>query len=143
MTVKAGKSTITMEYRRPWEKDAKPAQVYSVTIDVKPPKIVEQLKSDLGTFCLGIWNAKRSIKLSVPEPDCGQGVTRISKEEAARIVDRLSELGLLEKREQNAGWTLQVYNSVVQLDTTADKTIERLRPALEGEAAKALDALLK
>jgi predicted secreted protein len=32
--VKVGKATVTLAYRRPWEKDAKPAKTFTVTFDV-------------------------------------------------------------------------------------------------------------
>lgn len=31
---KAGKATVTLEYRRPWEKNQKPAQVFEVSLTV-------------------------------------------------------------------------------------------------------------
>jgi inhibitor of cysteine peptidase len=33
---KAGKSTVRMEYKRPWEKDTPPIETFKVTVDVKP-----------------------------------------------------------------------------------------------------------
>ncbi|MBS3820288.1 MAG: hypothetical protein GVY16_02035 [Planctomycetes bacterium] len=36
--VEAGTATVSLAYRRPWEKDKEPARTFSVTIDVKPAK---------------------------------------------------------------------------------------------------------
>jgi predicted secreted protein len=33
--VRAGKTTVRMEYRRPWEKDVAPIETFAVTLDVK------------------------------------------------------------------------------------------------------------
>jgi len=35
-TAKAGKSTVRMEYKRPWEKETPPIETFKVTVDVQP-----------------------------------------------------------------------------------------------------------
>jgi len=34
-TLKPGKSTVRLEYRRPWEKDVKPVETFEVTVSVE------------------------------------------------------------------------------------------------------------
>jgi biopolymer transport protein ExbD len=65
--VEAGKATVSLAYRRPWEKSKDPARTFSVTIDVKPAR-QEQAAARAVTVTVGMADGKPQYTLLGKHP---------------------------------------------------------------------------
>lgn len=144
--VKPGRTTISMEYRRPWEKNVKPAETFKVTVEVKEHETALRLKKHLDSFRIRVVGLERgrSLTLSVPEAESGQGETqiRISKDQAAKIVDFLSDKAQWDDTAAgNPGLHVSNRDVDVRLAATVDR-LKEMRAALDGDALKVYDAFM-
>jgi inhibitor of cysteine peptidase len=170
--VAPGKANLKLEYRRPWEKDAPAAKTFLVGFDIKAdpaPDRAKELRGGLDTFFLELrywgdqdkpfYNAILQVGELQGEYPPFVEAARVSKEQAAKIVDLLADDGFLAMAEKTptAGMptpTGPCYILTVREKATGEfwqslgwdgamlRRLDALRPAVDGDAAKSLDTLL-
>lgn len=167
-----GKANLKLEYRRPWEKDAAAAKTFQVGFDIKAdpaPDRAKELRAGFDTFFLELryWGEQdkpfynvilQAGELQAEYPPFAEAA-RVSKEQAERILGVLAEDGFLALAEKTptAGMptpTGSCYILTVREKATGElwqdlgwgaamlRRLDALRQATDGDAAKALDALL-
>lgn len=170
---KIGKSTITLEYKRPWEKGKPPAETFTLTVEVKSEraeKRAQQYRGAADKFILRLTchgpRAKSYTSLMLHQPDIRFKLTAnwrsapIDKKQVDRIVDFLLTDGFLDRAADisekkiayptDAAYTLKltgVPNLVLYENLgwgpEMVQRLEALRNVLDGRAKAAMDDVLK
>jgi len=170
---KIGKSKITLEYKRPWEKDKPPAETFTVTVEVKSEraeKRAQEFKRHADKFMLRLTcngpDAKSYTSLLLHQPKIRVKLAAnwrsapVDKKQVDRIVDHLLTDGFLDRAADiskkkiayptDAAYTLKltgVPNLVLyeNLGWGPDmvQRLKALRNVLDGRAKTAMDDVLK
>ncbi len=170
---KIGKSKITLEYKRPWEKNKPPAETFTLTVEVKSElaeKRAKQIRLAADKFILRLTchgpRAKAYTSLMLHQPGIRFKLTAnwrsapVEKKQVERIVDHLLTDGFLDRAADisrkkiayptDAAYTLKLTGPpglvlYENLGWGPDmvKRLEALRSALDGRAKEAMDAVLK
>ena len=115
VAVKPGLATVSMHYKRPWEK-IKPAKVFNVRVNVRPTLEDERfgfLKTDLDALSLSVRyfgpEDKSYYRLTVFVADFKSGGTpnwpwiQISREQGRAIIEHLRNEGFLREADETTG----------------------------------------
>ena len=171
--VKIGKSIITLEYKRPWEKGKPPAETFTLTVEVKSKraeKRAQQCRAAADKFILRLTchgpKAKSYTSLMLHQPDIRFKLTAnwrsapVDKKQVDRIVDHLLTDGFLDRAADisekkiayptDAAYTLKL-TGVPDLVLYENlgwgpdmvQRLETLRNVLDGRAKTAMDDVLK
>jgi len=170
---KIGKSKITLEYKRPWEKGKPAAETFTLTVEVKSEraeKRAEQLKLHANKFMLSLTchgpDAKSYTSLLLHQPKIRFKLAAnwrsapVVKKQVDRIVDHLLTDGFLDRSADiskkkiahptDAAYTLQLTGPpglvlYENLGWGPDlvQRLEALRAVLDGRAKTAMDDVLK
>jgi inhibitor of cysteine peptidase len=170
---KIGKSKITLEYKRPWEKGKPAAETFTLTVEVKSEraeKRAQELKRHASKFMLRLTchgpDAKSYTSLVLHQPKIRFKLAAnwrsapVEKEQVERIVDHLRTDGFLDRAADiskkkiahptDAAYTLQlagppglVLYENLEWGPDLVKRLEALRNILDGRAKTAMDDVLK
>ncbi len=170
---KAGKAKLSLEYKRGWEKNKPPAKTFTLNVTIKADPTAERvkkLKANINSFQLvlryrGPQNELlyRSLVLGRISADVkaapGFAHIHISGEQAEKVIAHLVDDGFLCRAfditnvliDPPGGplYSMQVNSGKTRLneylgwDLKMLKRLDGLRKVLDGDAAKAMDKLLK
>lgn len=171
-SLKAGKTVLNLEYKRPWEKDTPPIKTFSITIEVKGgagSEQAEKLKAAADKFILRVTYHGQANKqyqsLMLHNPNIrfklveGWWSAPVDRAQVEKIVDHLAADGFFDRavlaklagKPADPGYTLSVSASGPS-DALAEELgwegkmlgrLDSLRKVLDGRAAEAMDHVLK